>query len=255
MRKTLLINIMLFTFFSGIYAQNELFQKKEFVYKGDTLKYRVLFPENYDKSRHYPLVLFLHGAGERGNDNEKQLIHGSFLFTKPENRKNHPSIVIFPQCPENEYWVKLNEKGDRFDFPENAEISKPLSLVKRLIDTYKKKEAVDKNRIYVAGLSMGGMGTFDLICRYPTYFAAAMPICGAVKEKRLHKVKNLPIRIFHGTDDTIVKPDFSRNAFNELKKEGSEKVELILYPGVGHNSWDSAFASEDFLSWMYGFKK
>ena len=141
---------MLFAIFHSIFSQKELFLKKEFIHKGDTLRYRVLFPENYDKSKKYPIVLFLHGSGERGNNNEKQLIHGSALFTNPQNRTNFPSIVIFPQCPENEYWVKLNENGnERFSFYEKTEMTKPLFLVKKLLDTYKKSESVDKNRIYV----------------------------------------------------------------------------------------------------------
>ena len=256
MRKTLLIATMLFAIFHSIFSQKELFLKKEFIHKGDTLRYRVLFPENYDKSKKYPIVLFLHGSGERGNNNEKQLIHGSALFTNPQNRTNFPSIVIFPQCPENEYWVKLNENGnERFSFYEKTEMTKPLFLVKKLLDTYKKSESVDKNRIYVTGLSMGGMGTFDLICRFPKYFAAAMPICGGVSESRLKKATNIPIRIFHGTADDVVNVKFSQNAYNSLKAYGAKKAELILFQGVNHNSWDSAFAYNGFLSWLYNQKR
>lgn len=256
MRKTRLIIIISFAFFSSIYSQKELFQKKEFIYKGDTLKYRVLFPDNYDKSQKYPLVLFLHGAGERGNDNEKQLVHGSAQFLDVQNRKQYPSIVIFPQCPDNEYWVNLNKQAkERISFLEAPEISKPLFLVKKLTDTYKKTEAVDEDRMYVIGLSMGGMGTFDLICRYPNYFAAAMPICGGVYEPRLKKATKIPMRIFHGTADDIVKVDLSKNAYQTLMTLGAKNVELILFEGVNHNSWDPAFAYNGFLSWMYNQTK
>lgn len=255
MRKTLLFIIMSFAFFSNTYSQKELFQRKEFIYKGDTLKYRVLFPENYNKSLKYPLVLFLHGAGERGDDNEKQLTHGSSQFLDPQNRTNFPSIVIFPQCPQHEYWVKLNEQNnERFTFYENIDLSQPLLLVKKLLDTYKKTESVDVNRIYVIGLSMGGMGTFDLVCRYPTYFAAAMPICGGVYEARLKKATKVPMRIFHGTADDVVKVDLSKKAYAQLKADGAKNVELILFEGVNHNSWDPAFAYDGFLKWMYNQK-
>ncbi|VBB47965.1 conserved exported hypothetical protein [uncultured Paludibacter sp.] len=251
MKKIILLVMILSSFLNG-FSQTDLFQKREFIYKGDTLKYRVLFPDNYDKTRTYPIVLFLHGSGERGNDNEKQLVHGSWLFTNPQNRKDYPSIVIFPQCPEKEYWVKLDEKSnDKFSFLEKPEITKPLFLVKKLMDYFIKNESVDKKRVYVMGLSMGGMGTFDLICRYPKYFTAAIPICGGVYEPRLKKVKKMPIRIFHGTADNVVNVDFSRNAYYELKADGSYKAELILFPGVGHNSWDSAFTYPDFLGWLY----
>ena len=102
---------------------------------------------------------------------------------------------------------------------------------------------------------MGGMGTFDLICRFPKYFAAAMPICGGVSESRLKKATNIPIRIFHGTADDVVKVDFSKNAYNSLKAYGAKKAELILFQGVNHNSWDSAFAYNGFLSWLYNQKR
>ena len=251
MKKSVQIVIMMFCFVSA-FAQSELFEKKEFIYKGDTLKYRVLFPENYDKTRKYPVVLFLHGSGERGSDNEKQLVHGSALFTNEQNRKDYPAIVIFPQCPQNSSWINIHDRdGSMINFPKDTAITKPLLLVKKLLDNYQKTEAVDKKKMYVAGLSMGGMGTFDLICRYPRYFAAAIPICGGVNEARLKKVKKMPIRIFHGAADNVVSREHSRNAYIELKAEGSQRAEYIEFPGVGHNSWDAAFAYSDFLSWMF----
>ncbi|MFV0471641.1 MAG: dienelactone hydrolase family protein [Paludibacteraceae bacterium] len=247
---------LIFVCVINVSAQNELFEKREFVYKGDTLKYRVLFPDNYDKTRKYPLVLFLHGAGERGSDNEKQLTHGGLLFTNLQNRRDYPSIVIFPQCPENEFWVKIDERNNNiFSFPDKPKISTPLLLVKKLVDSYKKTESIDKKKVYILGLSMGGMGTFDMICRYPRYFAAAIPICGGVYEPRLKKARKMPIRIFHGAADNVVNINHSRNAYYELKADGSQRAELIIFPGVGHNSWDDAFAYPDFLGWMYYHEK
>lgn len=253
MKKLVISTVLFIIGMPGIYAQqNDLFQKKEFIYKGDTLKYRVLFPENYDTNRDYPLVVFLHGSGERGSDNEMQLTHGASLFTGEQNRKDFPSIVIFPQCPQEDSWVE-REKIDfeKIEFPKKPTMTKSLFLVKKLLDSYKKTEAVDKHKIYVMGLSMGGMGTFDLICRYPKYFAAAIPICGGVNTTRLKKVKNMPIRIFHGGADEVVSREFSRNAYIELKAQGSVRAEYIEFPGVGHDSWTKAFAYPDYLGWMY----
>ena len=110
MKKLFSVLVFLLLINSIVQAQNELYQKKDFVSKGDTLHYRVLFPDNYDKGKSYPLVLFLHGAGERGNDNEKQLTHGAVLFSDVKTRTDYPAIVLFPQCPANGYWVKLGEK-------------------------------------------------------------------------------------------------------------------------------------------------
>ena len=246
-----LLTIMLIVSLA-IQAQNELFKKKEFIYKGDTLRYRVLFPESYDKSKSYPLVLFLHGSGEKGNDNEKQLANGGALFTDSLNRHNYPAIVLFPQCPANQGWVSIKELTDaKFDIIDTKEPAKPLGLAKKLVDFYQKTEAIDSKRIYVLGISLGGMGTFDIICRYPTTFAAAIPICGAVNVERLKKVRKMPIRIYNGDSDNSVSPEYSRNAFIELKADGSQQVEHIEYPGVGHNSWTPAFAEPDFLKWLF----
>ena len=240
----------------SIQAQNEQFQKKKFIYKGDTLLYRVLFPENYNKSKSYPLVVFLHGSGECGNDNEKQLVHGASLFTNLQNRGDYPAIVLFPQCAANQSWVTLDEKPDgKFDIIDTKEPTKPLFLVKKLIDIYKKTEAVNSKRIYVLGLSLGGIGTFDLICRYPKTFAAAISICGGVNVERLKKVRKMPIRIYNGGSDNVVSPEYSRNAFIELKADGSQCVEHIEFPGVGHDSWTPAFAESDFLKWLFSKSK
>lgn len=250
--------LLAFYLFISIFtkAQNKQFLKKEYIYKGDTLHYRVLFPENYDKTKSYPLVIFLHGSVERGNDNEKQLLFGASLFTDPQNKANYPAIVIFPQCPLSEYWVALDEKKDNtFYFVTTKKPTKSLGLVKRLVDFYRKTEAVDNQRIYLLGISMGGMGTFDLICRYPKTFAAAIPICGGVELERLKKVYKMPIRIYNGASDNIVPPEHSRNAYLNLKAFGSKQVEHFEYSGVDHICWTKAFSEPDFLSWLFSQKK
>ena len=252
MRNFFLISFFFFMTSSEVHGQKALFLKKEFIIIGDTLRYRILFPNHYDKTQSYPLVVFLHGSGERGNDNEKQLVHGASLFTDSLNRINYPAIVLFPQCPENDGWVKYKDtEAGTFSFIDEKGPTKPLALLIKLIKYYKKNEAVDSKRIYVLGLSLGGMGTYDIICRYQRTFAAAIPICGAVNLERLKSVRRLPIRIYHGSNDTSVSPEYARNAFKELKGAGSQLVELKEYPGIGHNSWTSAFAEPDFLSWMF----
>jgi len=251
MKNKLFLWVFLFLFSLIAQAQNELFLKKEFIYKGDTLRYRVLFPDNYDKTKSYPLVLFLHGSGERGNDNENQLVHGSALFTNQQNRTDYPAIVLFPQCPTDGFWAPISQHTVGFDFVNSKNPTKSLALVKKLVDSYQKEEAVDSKRMYVLGLSMGGMGTFDLICRYPKTFAAAIPICGGVSLERLKKVRKMPIRIYNGGSDNVVSPEHSRNAFIELKANGSQVVEHIEFPGVGHDSWNLTFAQPDLLTWLF----
>jgi len=186
------------------HAKNELFIKKEFIIKGDTLRYRVMYPENYDKKKSYPLVLFLHGSGERGDDNEKQLVHGASLFTDSLNRHNFQAIILFPQCPLKQSWVHRVKKDTKPKDVKSKGLAKPLELAKKLVDYYLKTESVNKKRIYVVGLSMGGMGTFDIICQYPNKFAAAIPICGIANVEHLKKVIKMPIRIYNGSSDNVV---------------------------------------------------
>lgn len=239
-------------------AGNSIYLKKTFIHKGDTLHYRVILPENVqpNKNNKVPLVIFLHGAGERGNDNEKQLTHGAALFADSINRSKYPAIVIFPQCPADKYWVSVKERKNGnfiFNVPQKPEL--PLELVYKLIQEYIKNPLVDKKRVYISGLSMGGMGTYDLICRHPKMFAAAVPICGAVNVERLKKARKMAIRIYHGSQDEVVSVEHSRNAYIELKANGAEKVEFFEFPGVGHNSWESAFAHPDFLEWLFSNRK
>jgi predicted peptidase len=238
----------------------KVFEKKEFAYAdGKILPYRILYPENYDKTKKYPLVLFLHGAGERGSDNEKQLTWGARLFLKDENRKNFPAIVIFPQCPQESFWptakVDGNSQPVKIDFDYTAAANWPLIAANELTRKISNEEAVDKSRIYVTGLSMGGMGTFESVFRYPELYAAAMPICGggdvAHYDKRVAKI---PFWIFHGDADAVVDVKLSRDMVARLKALKAD-VKYTEYPGVNHNSWEKAFAEPDYLSWMFSHKK
>jgi predicted peptidase len=134
-------------------------------------------------------------------------------------------------------------------------MSKTLKMVKEVLDEALANYPVDRNRIYIAGLSMGGMGTFDMLCRYPDLFAAAIPICGGVDTGRLERVDiKTHLRIFHGDADTVVPVAFSREAYKVLKRNGVN-VEYIEYPGVNHDSWTPAFNEKDFMEWLFNKRK
>ncbi len=227
--------------------------------KGQKLPYQILYPENYNRHHKYPLVLVLHGAGERGADNQKQLVHGSKLFLSDNNRRQFPAIVIFPQCPVDSYW--MSGKIDRskqpielsFDYPKAP--NWPLKAAVELVKKLSKKEAVDKKRIYITGLSMGGMGTFEALARYPKLFAAAAPICGGGNLEMTKKYANkVPLWIFHGAEDGVVKVQNSRDMYAALRANAAN-VKYTEYPGVNHNSWDNAFAESEFLPWMFSHVK
>jgi predicted esterase len=240
-------------------ADLSAYQKENFILQGDTMPYRILFPEGYDRTKQYPLVLFLHGAGERGKDNEKQLVHGAKLFLKKENRRDYPCIVLVPQCPANSFWASAKVNRDqlpiRLTYDYSAPMTKGLTMARALLHDILETEAVDKRRVYVAGLSMGGMGTFELVWREPELFAAAVPICGGGDAKAYtERLPNVPFRIFHGSADAVVGVAESRNMVAALQAGGAD-VSYIEYPSVNHNSWDYAFWEGDFLGWVFSRKR
>jgi predicted peptidase len=218
-----------------------------------------LLPIDYDSSKKYPVIFFLHGAGERGRDNEKQLVHGSKLFLKEEVRSSYKSIVVFPQCPTNDYWANVlrdhDDKGKRnFNFLEEGLPGRHMYLAMELVTHILKTYPVKKDQVYVGGLSMGGMGTFELVRRMPGIFAAAFPICGGANPATEIKMKNVNWWIFHGAKDDVVPPQHSENMVKALKDAGAN-VKFTLYPNANHNSWDPAFAEPDLLSWLFAQKK
>ena len=175
-KLSLLLLICLFT--NLVNAQDfSKFKKEVFVVGNDTLPYRILYPENFDASKKYPIVLFLHGRGESGKDNEKQLWNGGKMFLTESFRKNFPSIVIFPQCAEDSYWSNVNIEdvsGKRFfSFQKGGEATKLMDLVLKFTDQFFKQRFADQSKIYVGGLSMGGMGTFEILRRRTKTFSTA----------------------------------------------------------------------------------
>ena len=256
MKKLLVFLVMFLSLLGVTYGQNEYEKKVYVTASGDSLNYRLLRPEVEQAGEKYPLVLFLHGAGERGSDNEKQLFHGSQMWLNPVNREKYPAFVLFPQCPESGYWA-YSDRPSSFEsdkMPCDFPTSNIFVVLKELLDTYLAMPQVDKQRIYIMGLSMGAMGTFDLTIRYPELFAAAIPICGTVNASRLKAAKDVKFRIFHGDADNVVPVNGSRQAYKVLKAAGAD-VEYIEYPGVGHLSWNQAFNQSDFMGWLFSQKK
>jgi predicted peptidase len=157
--------------------------------KGDrVLPYRILLPLSLDSLKKYPLIIFLHGAFQKGIDNESQLQIGGRYFLRPENRSAYPSIVLFPQCPQDDSWAFFETQLDSVSglaknwyFPFKKQPTPVTALLKQLLDSVTQEHYVDRDRIYIGGLSQGGMGVFDMVARYPEMFAAAFPICGAGK--------------------------------------------------------------------------
>jgi predicted peptidase len=257
--KRILAIIGILLFVQSAYSQDfSAYSKKIFIRNGDTLRYRILYPSRYKKRKAYPLIVFLHGSGERGNDNESQLLHGGSLFLKKNIRKYFQAIVVFPQCPADSAWSRFKRDPSTREliFDNDALPTTPQVLVKNLVDSLTDNRIADDKRVYLGGLSLGGFGTYDLLCRYPDYFAAAFPICGAANiPKFLEEAKNVPLWIFHGALDNVVLPKEDRDLYMALMTRGVTTVSYTEYPQATHNSWDNAFAEPRLLPWLFSHKK
>lgn len=250
-----LIQILPFFILGAVLAQNGQFKSELFIQNQDTLPYRILYPLHFDTQKKYPVVLFLHGSGERGKDNSKQLVHGKALFQSARNLEQFPAIIIFPQCPEEDYWAHVDINRDThpftIKFPENVPATKSLQNVIDLIQNISKESFIDKSRIYVGGLSMGGMGTYEILYRMPNTFAAAFVICGGGNTKLAQQyAQQTPLWIFHGAKDDIVDPQLALQMATALLKYGA-KPNVTIYAQDNHNSWDSTFQEPHLLPWLF----
>lgn len=189
-------------------------------------------PNSVQESEKLPLLIFLHGMGERGNDLSKVKFHGPPSFL--DDKKDFPFICISPQCPDTIYW--------------NEELLLPF------YDEIIAKYPIDKNRIYITGLSMGGFGTWKSIIAKPDLFAAAVPICGGGDSSKLESIKSLPIWVFHGAKDDVVPLIRSKEMVDGLKELGSN-VKFTVYPEATHNSWTETYNNPELYDWLLQQKK
>ena len=235
-------------------AQVTRFSKNQYTNgKGDTLNYRLLYPDA-NPLRKYPLVIFLHGSGERGNDNNAQLKWGVESFATDEMMSLHPALVIAPQCPTGLQWSNFDRKEGSRELSLEPTPAKPMQLLYELIQKTIKEMPVDTNRIYITGLSMGGYGTFDAIARYPGLFAAAMPVCGGGDTSKAPMFAKLPIWILHGAEDAAVSPLYSSDMLEALTKAGAHPG-FTQYPEVGHFSWLMAYNDRLVMEWLFRQRK
>jgi len=238
------------------------FKKALFVRGKDTLPYRIMYPVNYDMKKSYPLIVFLHGAGLRGNDNEHQLTESGRFFLNHSIRSKYSAIVIFPQCPSDSMWFKM-PPSPPFDTTvavnhkmNTLALSTPERLVKLLMDSLAEHKIADKKRIYLGGTSLGGFGTYDLVIHYPDYFAAAFPICGQANvELYPKKAKKVPVWIFHGAMDNIIDIWPDRSLIKALQQSGAKNARYTEYPEGKHNIDANVFAESDLFPWLFSFKK
>ena len=213
------------------YTKHEWKQERYF-----NFKYAKYLPKDFDENKKYPLVIFLHGAGERSNDDlDIGMRHGYMKYIREENRE-YPFICVAPLCPEDKYWGCYTE-----------------SLI-AFIDYIEETLPIDKSRIYLTGLSMGGTGTYMLAMADRDRYAALMPVCGSGIYWYAHTLKNIPIYICHGDCDEIVPIVESVNMLNQINGAGGNAKLKICY-GVKHDCWDIAYTDEEMLDWLLSQKK
>jgi predicted esterase len=227
---------------------DDQFAARTFKSGSETLLYRIHSPAKIEAGKKYPLVIFLHGAGERGDDNKKQLVHGTGDILKFAKSTSQPAYIVAPQCPRGQQWVDAPWSKLAHTMPKTP--SKSMALAIGLIKKSVADLPVDDKRIYVTGLSMGGFGTWDIIQRMPNYFAAAIPVCGGADTAEAPKLKSMPIWCFHGGRDRVVKTQRSRDMIAAIKKAGGQP-KYTEYPGVGHNSWSRTYSDKKVLAWLF----
>lgn len=201
--------------------------KKEFA-QSIQLEYLIDLPKNTPKG--LPLLVFLHGSGERGGALEIVKSHSPFTY---KSLISEPSIMLAPHCPENQKW----------------DTQAVYRLIQFISDQYK----VDTNRIYLTGLSMGGLGVWKLTFEHPEMFAAVAPVCAPTDyfmDDELPRIQNIPIHIYHGALDVTVPPSYAINIYNKIKKYNPQ-ADLTIFPNDNHNSWDSTYSNPEFYQWLF----
>jgi predicted peptidase len=212
------------------------------------LLYQFLAPLHNDPNHKYPLVVFLHGTQERGDNNINQLKYAGPFFNRPDNRRKYPCFVIIPQCPTRQNWVpKENYFGTVLLSPK---LATPLRLTMELVLSLRNDLNIDPQRIYIMGLSSGGSGVWDLAARYPKMFAAAVPFAGCGDVTKARRLIQTPVWVFHGALDLAVSPYCSRVMYHALLKAGG-RPRYTEYPMTGHSCWIRAFKDPKLLRWLF----
>lgn len=226
-----------------------------FTYK--SMPYRLYVPENYDPAKSYPLVLFLHGGGERGTDNQKQLMgsDGAIIWAAPENQAKHPAFVLAPQSrnvPDGGFTV-TRDADNNVNLSRVFEVSEDLKKAYEVLQHVRREYNIDSNRLYSTGLSQGGFGTFNMNMEHPDLFAAMVPIAGGADPAKAHLIDHKPIWAFHAEDDSVIPVSYSRNIINAIENAGGKPIytEYGTKMNYDHASWIPAYENEEMIEWVF----
>ncbi|MBO5415072.1 MAG: hypothetical protein J6A83_00395 [Clostridia bacterium] len=228
-----------------------VFERRNNTYEGTTLPYSLYVPFDYTPDKNYPVLLFMHGAGSRGNDGEAPL--GTGIVTNLFNLEEAPvkdAIIIVPQCPAAQKWVDMDWTTGAYsvdDVPESNEMKCVVDILEKIFDEF----SVDYKRVYMTGNSMGGIAVWDLLSRYNGIFAGAVPICGTGDVNKASVLKNTAIWTVHGTNDSTVPFDGTENVYYAIKEAGGDKIKFTVLQGYGHNVWDWTSKNDEIYTWLF----
>ncbi len=233
MKLTLLLSVFIFSAFLSFQVNAQTMPKTYSEARFGKLEYGFYVPENFDKTKSYPLVMFLHGWSAN------QTVY--LEWYNSEMQAKHPCFVFTPRTPTT--WADWSGWND-------TSLSESMHAAIHVLDSLILKYPIDKTRLYVYGISMGGEGVFDLLHKLPNKFAAAISICGGGQAAWAKNIAKTPLWMFHGSDDKINTPDLTERVYNRLVEIGAKQMRYINYPGYGHEIWDKAQSEPDFYDWM-----
>lgn len=205
------------------------------IYNESLFNYLVYLPKDHNPSKKYPLLIFLHGSGEVGNDLTMLKCHSIPKICDAKDASFN-AIIIAPQCPVGKTWGTLTEKIQEF--------------IADMVIKYN----IEEKAISITGISMGGFGTFQIIIAYPKLFSAAAPVCGGCHAWGLAPIKNMPLKIYHGGRDDVVDMFYSLDVYRALKRLGSTNAELHILPDGYHDIWDYVYEQTDVINWLISQK-
>lgn len=227
-----------------------LFRKYVFTAaNGFTMPYRLHIPKNYDCGEKYPLVVYLHSAGFRGNDNEKQLDVLEYAFHNADSPL-YGAVILAPQLSEGAQWVNTPCESGTYRVSETPE-SVELRTVLQIMGYIKSFCNIDDDRVYAMGASLGGFGVWDLLSRHGKMFAAGIAVCGGADVTRAASIVDIPVWAFHGSEDKAVSPDGDRLMYACIRKYGGTCARYTEYTGCEHAVWDLVFSDRDVFAWLF----
>ena len=226
------------------------FAPRQYASGRDVMRYRLFIPKSYDPQQKYPIVIWLHGAGGVGVDNVRQLsndqVPGTRLWSDPSNQAKHPAFVLVPQSSIG--WG-AQPKSRQADV-----LSGQLKLVVGILDLLANEFSLDPARVYVAGQSDGGYAVWEIVTSRPERFAAAIALCGGGTPEKAARLVNMPLWVFHGSDDKTIPVSESRNMVKAIQKAGGNP-RYTEYKGAGHDIWSRAFAEPELVEWLFAQRK